>query len=98
MFLILLQLCSVAHALTGTPDTWGMTFVDSQTGAGVAPPVTTIDLTSVQSLQLSLDDVVEVSLPFAWTWYGQTYSSIWISENGAAFDGETVSFRIMLRK
>ena len=92
MLVILLQLLSMAYALTGTADTWGMTFIDSQTGTGVAPPVTAVDLSGISSLQLPSDDVVEVTLPFAWTWYGQSYTSIWVGENGTAFfDGATGS-------
>ena len=64
--------------------------MDSQTGAGVAPPVVEIDVGSVNSTILPVDGVIEVPLSFSWTWYGQIYHSAWVSENGVLFfEGET---------
>jgi len=48
-------------------------------------PVNWFDpLPSGQSLDLTDNSVIQVPLPFLVSFYGQTYSSIWVSDNGIA--------------
>ena len=95
--MILFSLLSLTYALTGTPDSWDMTFVDSEEALQPAPPHQVLEpvLGNVGSHNVYTmgDDSLElIQLPFTWSWYGVDYNEAWISSNGVLFfEGETSS-------
>jgi len=60
-------------AANNPPESQGYDWLDAATGG--------------TAITLGDDDVAQVPLPFPFTFYGQTYSSIWVSANGFASFG-----------
>ena len=95
--MLLFSLLSLTHALTGNPDSWDVTFVDSEESTIPAPPFQVLNPTlgnagSHSVYPLADDDLVLLDLPFDWTWYGSVYNEVWVSSNGVLFfEGENSS-------
>ena len=95
--MLLLAFTSLVHALSGTPDSWNMTFVDSEAVSIPAPPYRLMDPTLGDPnlhmvYAMGDDEVQQVSLPFEWSWYGTVYDAVWVSSNGVLFfEGENAS-------
>ena len=77
-----LFLGAVAIAATGGPDTEGYTWLDSNESPGPGHAVLDIDGTD---LGLVDEDTGLVELPFDFHWYGNTETSLVVSDNGTAF-------------
>ncbi len=84
----LLALCSLlsptARAASGGPDTAGMVYTDSA-GATNAPSHEWLDASGGDAWALGDDATASVPLPFAFTFYGASYSTVSVSSNGVVF-------------
>ena len=95
--MIVLSLISLSHALTGTPDSWDVTFVDPEEALQPAPPHQVLEPAlgnvGTHNVYTMGDDALElIQLPFTWNWYGSDYNEAWVSSNGVLFfEGETSS-------
>ena len=95
MRMILSVLISIALAGSGGPDSFGVSYIDSDEING--PPFAILDLSNAFQLSISGDDMESVELPFPWWWYDAYHESVSISTNGVLFfAGEsTVNIRLI---
>ncbi len=90
-YLHFLLLCFGATlvAFTDGPDAAGVVLVDSTEVDG--PPFAPLDSTVLTSLGLNDDSTDTVALPFTFTFYGQSYDAVTVSNEGAVFFGVPVA-------
>ena len=78
----------VAYALTGGPDAFGYTFIDSDETGG--PVYTWIDISSTGTATgIGDDDEVTVALPFTFYFYGEPYTSVTIGDGVVLLGDDT---------
>ena len=78
-------------ALTGGPDAYGYTFIDSNEAGG--PPYSWVDISGTgTSLSLGDDDIASgIPIGFTFNFYGSDYTPFWVSENGRIMCTEPAS-------
>ena len=82
------QIKIVRSYFTGGPDTYGYSWIDSDTTGG--PAYSWINATGSTPVTLGDDANVKVALPFPFRFYENTYDSIYIVSNGyVSFDYNT---------
>ncbi len=81
--LALLGVVTLALAATGGPDSGGYVYADSAEAIG--PSHQWLDTTGGTTTSLADDGTVELSLPFAFSFYGTDYTTVTASANGALF-------------
>ena len=86
---LLVASASRAPATTGGPDSFGYTYVDSNSPGGPVFDWTDIAATGTRTLFNSDDSVVSnIDLGFFFNFYGTDYSRVTLGNNGIVFSGE----------
>ncbi len=85
---ILFLFISGVFANQGGKDTYGYMWTDTKTPSSTTATYDWIDVTDTTAIFTygpgNLDAVASISLPFPFTFYGTSYSTIWVSSNGFA--------------
>ena len=72
-------------AATAGPDSEGLVLTDSEEPDG--PPHGLIDVSDGAVVDVASGERVEVTLPFVWSWYGESVEAMAVGADGVAFFG-----------